>query len=420
MEMEAYGAVEDLYSHGKHALIEDESGLQTLSLYQMATSSERSIVPQFDSFNRYYESDKYADEIIRKALNISDDKFGQASVEQRREIVVKTLQYLVVYMGALQEMYQAVADCNSPDAGKILDAEEAWDRGAAFLIGSLEGPEDGGNEEGLSFYRLALLRCEQFGTCTPEGRPSWNDEFSSLLYTGRASVQGRACGELRKSVREIETLLRVPLIQGTLRYALANEKLGNNSPDKGLGEGYAFSKSVLPLVEDSNRDSASIISENMDFQFERNPVHQGARVVFGAFSRAFGNMNVNCEDVGSADGIDSCDGATSPSGPRDTNAGMIVGIIVGVIAVIGIAFVMVYGKRKKKKALEEQPSFIRPKGEMNHTPDRMAGSVYARGEESYEDGEDEENPDIAVLVSDSSPGRTLPMSPASDSSFSID
>jgi hypothetical protein len=212
----------------------------------------------------------------------------------------------------------------------------------------------------------------------------------------------------------------VPLIQGTLRYALANEKLGKNSPDKGLGEGYVYSRSVLPLVEDSNRDSASIINENMDFQFERNPVHQGARVVFGAFSRAFGNMYVDCNDVGSAGGLNSCDGATGPSGPKDTNVGMIVGIIVAVFAVIAIAAILVYGRRKKKKALEEQPTFVRPKGEMNHTPDRMSGDAYARGEESYSDGEDEENPDMAVLVTDPSPGRTEPTSPDSESSFTID
>lgn len=418
--MGAYGAVEDLYSHGKHALVDDESGLRTLSLYQMATTSQRSLVPQFDSFNRYYESDKYADDIIRGALDVENEKFKQASPEQRQEIVVKTMQYLVVYMAALQEMYQAIADCNSPDSGKILDAQEAWDRGAAFLIGSLEGPEDDGNEEGLSFYRLAFKRCEQFGTCSPEGRPSWNEEFNSLLYTGRASVEGRACGELRKAVREIETLLRVPLIQGTLRYALANEKLGENSQDKGLGEGFAFSRSVLPLVEDSNRESAEIINSNMDFQFERVPVHDRARAVFGAFARAFGKMNVNCEDVGKAEGNDACSGATSPGGPRDTNAGMIVGIIVGVFAVIGIVALLVFDRRRKRKALEERPSFIHPKGEMNHTPDRMMGDTYTAGEIGDDDDEEYgENTSMAVLV-EPSPGKTAPLDSSPDNSFSID
>lgn len=421
MQMGAYGAVEDLYSHGKHALVEDEGGLQTLSLYQMATTSQRSVVPQFDSFNRYYESDKYADDIIRKALNENDEKFGPASAEQRREIVVKTMQYLVVYMAALQEMYQSIADCNSPDAGKILDAEEAWDRGAAFLIGSLEGTEDGGNVEGMSFYRLALKRCEQFGTCTPEGRPSWNDEFSSLLYTGRASVQGRACGELRKTVREIETLLIVPLIQGTLRYALHNEKLGEKSPDKGIGEGFAFSRSVLPLVDDSNRDSASEIAINMDFQFDTVPVHQGARTVFGAFARAYGKMNVNCEDVGKTEGHDACSGATSP-GARDTNVGMIVGILVGVVALLAIIALVVYDRRKKKRANEPEPSFIRSStGEMNHTSDRMTGDAYTSGHEVDDDDDDDiEDPDIAVLVKAESPTKTEPMGISPDNSFTID
>jgi len=400
-------------------MVEDENGLQTLSLYQMATTAQRSLVPQFDSFNRYYESEKYADDIIRQALDTENEKFKLASNGQRREVVVKTMQYLVVYMAALEEMYKAIADCNSPDAGKILDAEEAWDRAAAFLIGSLEGSEDDGNEEGLSFYRLALKRCGEFGTCSPEGRPSWNDELNSLLYTGRASVEGRACGELRKTVREMETLLRVPLIQGSLRYAIANEKLGEFSQDKGIGEGYAYSRSVLPLVADSNRDSADIISTNMDFQFDQVPVHQGAGAVFGAFARAYGNMNVNCEDVGKAGSYDACNGATTPSGPRDTNVGMIVGIIVGVFALIAIGVFIVYFDRKKKKAREDNPSFIQPKGEMNHTPDRMTGDTYTSGEVDDDDDEEYgENPDMAVLV-DSSPSRTEPMD-SPDNSYSID
>ena len=418
MKMGAYGAVEGLYSHGKHALVEDENGLRTLSLYQMATTSQRSLVPQFDSFKRYYESNKYADDIIRSALDTENDKFRLASSEQRQEVVVKTMQYLVVYMAALQEMYQAIADCTSPDSGKILDAGEAWDRAAAFLIGSLEGTEDGGNEEGLSFYRLALKRCEQFGTCSPEGRPSWNEEFNSLLYTGRASVEGRACGELRKTTREIETILRIPLIQGTLRYALSNEKLGEFSQDKGIGEGFAFSRSVLPLVEDSNRESAEIINSNMDFQFDTVPVHDGARAVFGAFARAFGKMNVNCEDVGKAEGHDACSGATSPEGPRDTNVGLIVGLIVGVFAVGAIAALLIFDRRRKRKALEDRPSFIQPKGELNHTSDRMTGDAYTAGEIGDEE-EYGEHPDMAVLVG-ASPGKTEPLDSSPDNSFTID
>ena len=418
MQMGAYTAVRDLYSNGKHALVEDENGLQTLSLYQLATTSQRSLVPQFDSFNRYYESKKYADDIIGQALDTDNEKFKLASPEQRREVVVKTMQYLVVYMASLEQLYQAIADCNSPDSGKILDAQEAWDRGAAFLIGSLEGPEDGGNVEGMSFYRLALELCGMFGTCTPDGRPGWNEEFNSLLYTGRASVQARACGELRKTVREIETLLLVPLIQGTLRYSLANEKLGENSKDKSLGEGYAFSRSVLPLVEDSNRDSAVTINENMDFQFETVPVRNGAGAIFNAFARAYGNMNVNCEDIGTADKYDACSNATSPGGPKDTNAGMIVGIIIGVLAVAAIAAFIWYDRKWKRKAQDEQPIFIQPKGEMNYTPDRMTGDAYTAAQVDCEEGYGDD--DTEGLFGPS-PGKTEPMDDDSpNNSFTID
>ena len=381
MQMGAIGAAEDLYINGKHADVTDENGFQTLSLYQLATSSQRSVVPQFDSFKRYYDDDdKYADTIIRAAF-VKED----ASAEQRQEMVVKGMQYLVLYMATAQEMYQAVAYCSSTNPAEILDAEEAWDRAAAYLIGSLEGSKEEGSLEGLSFYALARERCEQFGTCTKNGTASWNDELNTLLYTGRGAVTARACGEVRRATTEIETLMLVPLIQSTLHYANANAQLKKGAEEGDLGAGFIFSRAVLPLVEDSDRESADTINVNMDFQFTHKPVQDGAAAVWNAFARAYGRMGVECELVGNTSSFDACTGATSPEeeSQKSDNVGMIVGIVVGILAVLGIiVFVYYYDKKKKKKYLDEnRPKFVAPKGELNHTPDQMEGGTYTHRED---------------------------------------
>lgn len=416
MQMGAYGAVEDLYKNGKHALVVEESSLQTLSLYQLATTSQRSVVPQFDSFKRYYNDDEqYADTIIREAFASKE-----ASAEQRREMAVKGMQYLVLYMAAAQEMYQSVAYCTSTDSAKIFDAEEAWDRAAAYLIGSAEGSKEDGSLDGLSFYALARERCEQFGTCAEKGKTSWNDELNALLYTGRGAVLARACAEVRRATTEIETLMLVPLIQSTLHYANANAQLKQGTEEGDLAAGFIFSRAVLPLVEDSNRESADTINVTMDFQFTQKPVKEGAAAVWNAFARAYGHMGIECELVGATDSFDACTGATSPSevNQKSDNVGMIVGIVVGILAVLGIiVFLYFFEKKKKKKYLDEnRPKFIAPKGEMNHAPDRMEGGTYTAGDvENDLEDDDYNDPPASPQV-----GETTLMDTSQDSGYTID
>ena len=69
MEMEAYDAVEDMYTCGKHATVEGMNGATLLSPCHFATTSYRSVVPNFDAFVRYFQDNKYADTMIRTALD---------------------------------------------------------------------------------------------------------------------------------------------------------------------------------------------------------------------------------------------------------------------------------------------------------------------------------------------------------------
>jgi hypothetical protein len=374
MEMNAVEAAKEIYTYGRHAVVEGADGPETLSFYHLASTAERTVVPQFDSFTRYYDSDKYADVFIRQAFN-PDEIFG-ASPQQRREIVVKTMQFIIVYMTSLQFMHEAIADCQSTDKLRLEEAEESWDRAAALLIGSLEGAESGGSGSGLLFHALANERCAQFNTCIDAGKADVNERLISLLYTGRGAITGRSCGALRKSVMEIEPLLLVPLIQSTLHYALANGKLSKGTQNPGFAAGYVFSRSLLPLVDDVNRDAAAKIDRNMNFQFDEAPVKNGASEVFAEFSKVYGPMGVDCELVGTGDSFDACKGAAKPGGPKDTYVGLIVGLVVGILAVIGIVWILFFAKknRKMKKELESRPIFVTPtKGELNHDADFLNG-----------------------------------------------
>ena len=136
METNAYSAVTDLY-YGKHATSEGLNGEETMSLYQMAVTSERTLVSSYDSFVRYFQDDnRYADTIIRRALNLTQDR--AASNAQRTEIVVKTMQFMIVYMGVIKSMYSAVRGCESTDPIQVIESSSSWDTAAALMIGSIQ------------------------------------------------------------------------------------------------------------------------------------------------------------------------------------------------------------------------------------------------------------------------------------------
>ena len=133
MGWEAYDAAADIYVNGRNS--KQDGSL--LSLQSIATSSERSVVPESDWFKTYYnDDDNYADTMIQDAFKGSaSTNFPGASPEQLQGVVFRLLQTLVTPMYSLQEMHKAINLCGSDSKA----AEDAWDRGAALYVGSGEG-----------------------------------------------------------------------------------------------------------------------------------------------------------------------------------------------------------------------------------------------------------------------------------------
>lgn len=358
MEMQAYQAVDDLYTYGKHAEVDGFNGEEMLTLSSLATTSDRSIVPQLKSFFRYYGNRKYADSLIRDALDPL--KFTNASPEQRKEIVVNAIQYLVVYMGALQAAYAALNLCQ--DGSSNLAAEQAWDKSAALLVGSIEGSSYGGKANGQSFFALAKMRCREFDDCDDEGLSEVNKKLYSLFYTGKGEIQGSGCNAFSRTVKKIESTLLIPLIQSNLVYSLINDKEKDPSSSK-FAMGYIFSRAVLPLVEDVSREQAQIIDKNMDFQFAVKPVVDGASAVFNAFAKVYSGLNVNCKDIGNPiwDGvsIDPCAGAGSIKVKKSSaiTTFLILLPILAIAGIVSLFFVRRHLRRRRLKREEEAPIF---------------------------------------------------------------
>merc|ERR1740133_447208 len=193
-----------------------------------------------------------------------------------------------VWMYAIREFEDAIDDCttctancnefSTNDAGPV----HAWDEGVAFYAGSQEGRLPGGNSAGAMVYRLAEKRCGNFGTCTgtsATGISQVNDELfkaGGLFTQGRDLLHAGSCSGVRAVVDKIVSIMTVPLVQGTLRYAwkvgqtknadgvLTDNKL-TDQVAKNAAEGSTFAAAVLPLVHACDAAAATVVKDNMFF-----------------------------------------------------------------------------------------------------------------------------------------------------------
>merc|ERR1740133_701157 len=110
-----------------------------------------------------------------------------------------------------------------------------------------------------------------------------NDElfkFGGLFATGRDLLQQGHCAKVRPVVEQVVSIMTVPLVQGTLRYAykvgnkavntvvgqasnVANKASDQNA--KNAAEGSTFAAAVLPMVHACNAASATIVANHMKF-----------------------------------------------------------------------------------------------------------------------------------------------------------
>ena len=193
----------------------------------------------YSRFYDYYGDFDYADKWVSAALAGTDmsfssgkhgpNEFSTLGDAARIEAVKKGTAYMNVWMYVIREFEDAIDDCThcesecnefSVNSGSV----HAWDEGVAFYTGSLEGTAPGGSSSGKLVYRLAEKRCANFGTCglsgsATSGTAAVNLALFPLFAEGARLLERGECSLVRPVVDEIVSLMTVPLVQGSLRYA---------------------------------------------------------------------------------------------------------------------------------------------------------------------------------------------------------
>jgi len=275
---------------------------RTLRGFSTAAEAKLAGEVHVEYFNTYYGAYDYADQIVLAAfagvattgLTGGALDFTNIGFDGKEQIVKKCVAYMNVFMYAIHELESSVGKCAEGEMFNNESAVHAWDEGVAFYTGNLEG--NAGEDKGNLVYAVADKRCQNFGTCGPEGTAlsgssKVNIDITALFNRGQDELNAGDCVAIEATKNEIADLMYIPLIQGTLKYAYLGE---NGGDEKAVAEGTAFAAAVLGRINAASQSAATTIYNSM----RTEATITSSADVKAAFESVYDSLNLTCEQVG--------------------------------------------------------------------------------------------------------------------------
>jgi hypothetical protein len=318
--------------------------------------------PDFEKFYDYYGAFNYADRIITNAfrgeetsLKNGNMDFGFYTEYGLSEFLHKAMSYLSIWMYTIRQMEEALAEC---DKGDFQKGVHYWDEAVAYYTGSRSLQP---NSDGELIFHQAEMRCDEFVTCgetsdSREGMSYVNIQAFKHFDEGQKNIQDKHCDLAEKNKERIVTMMTIPLIQGTLRYAhiISHEA---KFYEKHGAEATLFSLSVLPLVHSCSKHDAKIIYENLK---AKNTADVNFAAVKKAFENTYQCLNIQCSEVGGIWDVNLGDykPAAFPCGLKDNTMWVILGGVAGCLLMIsGIGMLVL---RRRRERAEEAVAKLGP------------------------------------------------------------
>jgi hypothetical protein len=329
------------YNYGRNSPVQRDSENDPFAYYTLAefavATSRRIADPLYSYFVEYHNDPNYADKIVTNALN-GAGKWGARSVEQRSAIITETCAFHILYMIALAQLNDALNGCKENENGGEFELTHPWDEVASLVIGSLEGPGEGGSsdtEDGQVIWGLGNRRAFQFQTESKSGYAKINSLMEDLLFAGKGELDALDCSSLESTVTRIQNNMMVPLMQSTLRYAIQNHGLdpSSQSSDLALGETYALA--IIPMIKALDSNAASVIEANMLVWDGTAQVGDGPQAVAEALGRAAKIAGVGCESIGRASDVDPCRNVG-----RSSASTAVQSVALALLSVLGVVFLL--------------------------------------------------------------------------------
>jgi len=295
------------------------SSTTTKKMFTMSSSCPGCPYKTYTAMYRYYGQHDYMDAWVLSGIDgtkLTYASSGTAKYEKvadfetydtqatRKDAIKKGTAYMNVWMYTVREFEDAIDDCVGGSLTQNYGSVHAWDEGVAFYAGSLEGVDGSGS--GKMVYNLADKRCSNFGTCSGAdgitGTSNVNTALLAEFQKGRNLLMVLDCGAVRAPLDRIITLMTIPLIQGTLRYAYKVATMGTggtntleNGGAKEMAEGATFAFAVLPLINECDPAAAKIVYDNMNLGAIGTCDRDMVKI---ALESVYPCLGITCADIG--------------------------------------------------------------------------------------------------------------------------
>jgi hypothetical protein len=191
-----------------------------------------------------------------------------------------------------------------------------------------------------------------------DGKATVNYEVFRQFKAGQSALLDGKCDKAKEIKERIVSLMTIPLVQGTMRYA--HIVAGETFYEKHASQGTLFAMAVLPMVHACNPRDADTIYRNMKAWVNATVDFSAIK---GAFERNYQCLGITCAEVGGIWDYASedykydarpCSGdEVVSSGLQLQGSGAIVGFVLGGVVVVALAvfFIARLGGRGKEKTV---------------------------------------------------------------------
>lgn len=250
-----------------HSIADGTMNGRSFKKWSTDAESQMSTYSDFSKFKEYYGRSDFADEWITAALvgratnftGTGGADFSTYGFGGRKHAAMKGTAYITDPMITIRQLEYGLDLCQEADQDASI---YAWDEGVAFYTGSMIL-----GDPGILMYALGEKRCGDFSTCgrnanESSGTSYVNLEMFDIFNLGQDHLRRGECDPIRDLVDRAVSLMSIPVIQGTLRYAYKISS-GMSTTEVPKSEGAVFAAGVLPRVHYCNEADAEIIYDNM-------------------------------------------------------------------------------------------------------------------------------------------------------------
>lgn len=192
----------------------------------------------------------------------------------------------------IRQLELSVHECRK-DCPAIEGCGDTAIRSADSVVALYAGSLEDGSGSGSFLYSIAEEECKHFNTCTKKGKSTVNTIFMSEMEAFQTNITNRDCWDAHGKKETIARQMKVPLVQGTLRYAY-QRAFGTELSQTDIATGAAFAASVVPMIASCSFKDAEIINNNMETSSEKTDF----RLVKDALEKHYGCIGITCKDVG--------------------------------------------------------------------------------------------------------------------------